>query len=342
MENINIGVLCPSEIAFRRFMPALEKIERATYIGLAVCNEHELYNSAEMSLLSKRKTLDLEQEKASNFLKHYGGKLFQGYKTMIESSDIDALYIPLPPALHYQWAKLALECGKHLLVEKPATTCVSNTQELIQSASKRELALHENYMFVFHEQLKAIDEIVERGEIGDVRLYRVSFGFPMRSVSDFRYSKALGGGALLDAGGYTIKYASRLLGQTSTVRCAQLSYLEGFEVDMYGSATLVNAEGVTVQVAFGMDNQYKCELEIWGSKGSATTGRVLTAPVGFEPEIIIKRGDIEEKRLLPADDAFLKSIQHFLDCIEQKEIRNETYNDILQQAKLLDNVKGAC
>ena len=47
-------------------------------------------------------------------------------------------------------------------------------------------------------------------------------------------------------------------------------------------------------MAFGMDNDYKCELEVWGSKGSLKTGRVLTAPAGFSPSITIKKNtDIE-------------------------------------------------
>ena len=48
---------------------------------------------------------------------------------------------------------------------------------------------------------------------------------------------------------------------------SQLNGVDGFEVDVYGSAALVNDAGVTAQVAFGMDNGYKCELEVWGNKG---------------------------------------------------------------------------
>ena len=121
-------------------------------------------------------------------------------------------------------------------------------------------------MFAFHNQLKEIAQIIERGEIGDVRLYRISFGFPQRAVNDFRYNKELGGGALIDAGGYTIKYAAMLLGETAHITAAQMNYTDEFEVDIYGSATLVNQDGATAQIAFGMDNSYKCELEVWGSK----------------------------------------------------------------------------
>lgn len=58
-----------------------------------------------------------------------------------------------------------------------------------------------------------------------------------------------------------------LLGETARVVYSQLNGVDGFEVDVYGSAALVNDAGVTAQVAFGMDNGYKCELEVWGNKG---------------------------------------------------------------------------
>ena len=277
-----------------------------------------------------------ERSKAEQMIAEYGGRLFDSYQSIIMSPDIEALYIPLPPALHFKWAREALLHGKHVLVEKPATTLYRDTKELVDLARKKHLALHENYMFVYHDQLKAIEDVIKSGEIGDVRLYRISFGFPRRAVNDFRYNKVLGGGALIDAGGYTIKYATRLLGETTEILCSKLNYIEEFNVDVFGSATLVNKEGVTAQVAFGMDNDYKCELEVWGSKGTLKTGRVLTAPAGFIPTLTIKKNTEFEDRLLPADDAFKKSIEHFLKCIADVEEREENYTKILKQAFLVD------
>lgn len=327
-----IGIICPSEIAFRRFLPALKEAACFEYAGVAIANKEEFMGATD-------EILDKERAKAQTFVDNYGGKIYEGYHNLIESNDIDAIYLPLPPGLHYQWAKVALNAGKHILVEKPCTTALTNTQDLLQEAGEKQLAVHENYMFAFHDQLKAVNDIVASGEIGDVRLYRVSFGFPMRAQNDFRYNKALGGGALLDCGGYTLKYASILLGQTAKIKYAQSNNIEGFGVDMYGSAALVNDKGVTAQVAFGMDHNYKCELEVWGSKGTLYTNRILTAPAGLVPEVTIRKGNDEEKRKLPADDAFKKSILHFSHCIEDNATREENYQTLLRQAKLVDSFK---
>jgi predicted dehydrogenase len=155
-------------------------------------------------------------------------------------------------------------------------------------------------------------------------------------MTDFRYNKALGGGALLDAGGYCIKYASHLLGDTARFVCANSFFENEFEVDIFGSATLVNEEGVIAQIVFGMDNDYKCELEAWGSAGTITTGRILTAPDGFQPDMVVKRNQEYETIKLSADFAFEKSIHRFYDCLKNEEIRAENYKIIERQSLLVD------
>ena len=336
---MKIGVICPSEIAFRRFMPALEQIVDMEFVGLAICTMEERFGNDEFDENEIKEILHAEEVKAQAFIEQYGGKLFYGYENIVRSDEIEAIYIPLPPALHYKWAKLALECGKHVIVEKPATTSLRDTSELINIARSKGLVLHENYMFTFHKQLDAIEDIVRSREIGDVRLYRISFGFPMREKNDFRYNRALGGGALIDAGGYTLKYASRLLGDTAKVKYAQMNYINGYEVDMYGSAAVVNDDGVIAQVAFGMDNNYKCELEVWGSLGCLNSGRVLTAPAGYTPTVTVRKGNTDEVRNLPIDDAFRKSIEYFMGCIYNDESRENNYLNIIKQAEIVEQFK---
>lgn len=338
---IRIGIICPSEIAFRRFMPALQQAEGIEFAGIAYASPEEWFTdvmNVDVNIISEQQKR--ECSKAQSFVDAYGGKIYKGYQSLLESDDIEAVYLPLPPALHYKWAKMALENGKHVLVEKPSTTRLEDTNDLVKIASEKNLALHENYMFIFHNQLKAIDDVVKSGEIGDVRLYRISFGFPRRTKNDFRYNKALGGGALLDAGGYTIKYADYLLGNTAKVVTAHVNYTKEFEVEMYGSATMTNADGVTAQLAFGMDNDYKCEVEIWGSQGTITSNRILTAPVGYIPTYNIKKNQDVENKNLPADDAFLKSIQYFVECINDRFARDSSYAAICRQEYLVEEFKN--
>lgn len=334
MDKIRIGVLCPSEIAFRRFMPALQKAAGFEYVGIACAADEEWFGERSEQLSAA------ERKKAEGFFEGYGGRIFGSYNELLTCKDIDAVYIPLPPALHFKWAKKALLNGKHVLLEKPFTAALRDSEELISLAKKKSLAVHENYMFVFHTQLDYIKKQLAQGEIGDTRLIRIDFGFPFRGAEDFRYNKALGGGALLDCGGYTLKLAGIFLGDTARVVTSHLNGKSGFEVDIYGSATLVNDDGLTAQVSFGMDNSYKCSIEIWGSKGTIFTNRILTAPDGYEPTVTIKTADGERTQTLPPDDTFRKSIEYFGECIASERIRAAHFDEILRQAAAVEAVKG--
>ena len=327
---MRIGVICPSEIAFRRFLPALKQCDLLEFAGVAVADSTE-YEGASEEMLSK------EVEKAKVMQAEYGGEIYHGYHSLIEADDVDAVYLPLPPALHFQWASRVLQAGKHALVEKPCTTSLKETEALVAMARERQLALHENYMFTFHRQMEQMKEIVDSGQLGEVRLYRIDFGFPMRAKTDFRFNKTLGGGALLDCAGYTMRCATYFLGRSARVVAGAKKGVEGFEVDMYGIATMCNDEGVSAQLGWGMDNNYRCSLDVWGSKGSLHTDRIMTAPAGFVPHAVIKLGNEDPVTIsLDADDAFRKSIGHFYNCTQDDQVRLSNYEQIRHQAELID------
>ena len=331
--SIRIAVLCPSEIAIRRFMPALSSTSNATYVGVGVANEEEWFGKKDSQ--NNLSVLEGEKNKATVFLEQFGGKIFNSYNDLLTSPDVDAVYIPLPPGLHYYWAKKALENGKHVFVEKPSTTSLNDTLSLIETAKRHNCALHENYMFVFHNQISAIEDLAKEW-IGDLRLIRLAFGFPFRGAKDFRYNKKLGGGALLDCGGYTIKLANKLLGGNAQLSCKQLNTISGFDVDIYGSATMTNSQGQVAQLAFGMDNSYKCELEMWGSKGTVFTNRIFTAPDGYNPTVIVFANGEEKTITLEPDNSFKKSLDYFVKCIADTKTREESFLNMTKQEELIE------
>lgn len=333
---VRLSVLCPADIAIRRFLPALKKVNGIEFAGIGVASREERFGSKAVTEATVREVLGKQRQKAEAVIQEYGGRIFSSYEEAILSEEADAVYIPLPPALHFLYALKALQHGKHVLVEKPCTLNLKDTSALILEAEKNDLALHENYMFVYHRQLQEIKEIIKDGRIGDVRLYRADFGFPRRAASDFRYQKDMGGGALIDAGGYCIRLGSELLGKDAHIAYAQKNGMPGMEVDMYGSGAMVGSDGTVLQFSYGMDNAYRCDLEVWGSEGILRTGRILTAPVGYVPSLKIQKQNNVETIVLSEDDAFCHSIEYFRDCIENKDLRTNRYKEVLQQAQLLE------
>ena len=316
---IRIGILGCSEIAYRRFMPALQEVSDIQAVAVA-----EEYAPA----------------KLDDFCKTYSIEGTNSFDQLLERDGIDAIYVPQPPALHFKWAMKALEAGKHVLVEKPSTPCFADSEKMVKTAQAKGLALHENYMFKYHSQIEEIKKLIASGELGELRLIRANFGFPMRAQNDFRYNKALGGGALLVAGGYTVKLATELLGPSIKVDSAQLNGKAGYEVDMYGSASLSNDDGMICQVGYGMDCQYMCSLEVWGSTGRLFTNRIFTAPVGYKPTVIIEKGTEKKELVLAEDSSFAHSIEAFKEEITNTEKRQAMYDEILLQAKLIDTIRA--
>ncbi|MEA4914539.1 MAG: Gfo/Idh/MocA family oxidoreductase [Christensenella sp.] len=333
MEKIRIGVLGPSEIAFRRTVPALVASNRIEYIGVAYADKDEWAD-----VLPDDETIRREAEKCDKFREVYGGKVFNRYHEMLECDVIDAVYIPLPPGLHGRWQRVALEHGKHVFSEKPFTTLLNDTNENISLASSRGLALHENYAFVFHRQIAALDEIIKSGELGELRMLRSAFSFPYRGANDFRYHKNVGGGAVIDCGGYPLKLATHFLRVGVSVTASSMKYARGHDADVYGDATLCNRDGLTAQIFWGMDNAYKCDVELFGSLGVASTGRVFSPPADMKTVIRVNIGREQRDIVLEPDDQFLHSAEFFCDCICDTATRIGSYNSIAMQSKLISAI----
>ena len=313
---MRIGILGTADIAFRRFLPALRLCPEMAYAGVA------------------SRTV----EKTQRFIEAYGGRGYTSYEELLADESIDAVYIPLPPALHYSWGKKALLAGKHLFMEKPFTTDLSETEELLHLAEERDLVVHENYMFLYHSQLQKVKELIENGALGELRMIRAAFGFPKRGEGDFRYDKALGGGALLDCGGYPVRLALELLGMDAKVTQARLIRPEGYEVELFGNAVLENEGGLCAQVSFGIDNAYQCQLEVWGSKATLIAARIFTAGPELKPPMLLRTSTGEEAVETEADDHFKNSLWQFQRCEKDRVLRDRRRSSIRQGQALIEQI----
>lgn len=315
---MRIGVLGGADIAFRRFVPAVLETEGAECVGIA----------------------SNQEERRKKFFDVYHIPVFDNYDELINNSAIDAIYIPLPPALHYKWAYKALKAGKHVYLEKPATTRYSDTVNLVRMAEESNLILQENYMFCYHSQLQTIQHIIATGKIGLPRLYKAAFGFPLRSETDFRYNSAMGGGALLDAGGYIIKLASYLLGDSIEVCAAESAIGPDYEVDMFGTMSFRNDKGTVFQGAYGMDCYYQCCLEVWGNKGRLYTNRIFTAPPEYSPLLKIETTEGSEEIILQPDDHFKEALKVFMAAESDSALKKSLRDKIILQSRLVEDVRS--
>jgi dTDP-3,4-didehydro-2,6-dideoxy-alpha-D-glucose 3-reductase len=240
--------------------------------------------------------------KAKTFAAAFDTEPVTGYEELLARDDIDAIYLPLPTGMHYEWAARTLRAGKHVLVEKPLATNLAEATELVELAAKSGLVLRESFMFLHHQQHRRIRELLDGGAIGELRTFTGAFGIPPLPATDVRYRQELGGGALLDVGVYPIRAAQLYLGPGVRAVGATARHESG--VDVAGSALLASEAGVTAQLCFGFQHHYRNTYELWGSAGRIVLDRAYTPPNDWAPTIRIERPDGVRELTLPPDDQF--------------------------------------
>lgn len=316
-QPIKIGVMGCANIAVRSIIPKIK--DNPLF---------ELVSIASRSLDKAQKYADL-----------FSCKALGSYDELVNSDDIDAIYMPLPTGLHEEWVLKSLENNKHILIEKSLAVNYQSALKMVEKAKQNNLLIMEDFMFLYHSQQKHIKDLLSNGEIGEIRTFRSSFGFPPFTDDNFRYNKELGGGALLDAAAYTVRASQLFFGNDLNVQAAQLNTINNKEVDIYGGAFLTNNKGVVMQLAFGFDNYYQCNYEFWGSKGKLTVHKSFTPKENEKPAITIEKQDEVHQYNLPADDHFKNILTEFATSIQTKNFEQK-YIEILNQSRLLSEVKS--
>lgn len=316
MTKFNIGVLGCASIAKRSMIPAFLASGKISLVAVA----------------SRDKT------KAQSFADEFHCEAILGYQNLLDRPDIQAVYIPLPTGLHYEWIMKSLNAGKHVIAEKSLALTLKEVEDITFLASQKKLVVYENFMFLHHRQLSFVKELVDSGKIGEIHLLRSSFGFSSLAPGDIRFQNDLGGGALLDVGTYTLKAVQYFLGNDLHVCASSLKSNLANKVDTCGSISLKNGTGQVAQLSFGFEHFYQCALELWGSKGRITMERIFTAPATLTPKIKIETVEQVQEILVPSDNHFINIVNAFAN-----DVLSDYYKDhraeLLNQARLLEEVR---
>jgi NDP-hexose-3-ketoreductase len=316
---IRVGVLGCAEIAWRRMVPALDS-----------------HPDTELVAVASR-----DPAKARRFTDRFGAEPVHGYDSLLDRSDIDAVYLPLPPALIGEWVARALAAGKHVLAEKPMLAPVPRLAALVERARTDGLALFENYMFLQHAQHQAVRELVADGRIGPVRSLTAEFSFPGKESADIRHRAELGGGALNAVGVYPLRTASLFLGSGLEVAGARLKTDPRTGVDLGGAVLVVSQGGVPAQLSFGMEHAYRSRYEIAGSDGRIIVPWAYTPPPDHAPVLRIERNGTTEELTVPPDDQFRNVLNAFVARIRLGTSCALEGEALLTQARLLAEVRAA-
>jgi predicted dehydrogenase len=176
-----------------------------------------------------------------------------GYDSLIEDPEIDALYIPLPNAMHGDWTIRALRAGKAVLCEKPLTGSVAETEQVLAVARDTGTPLWEAFAFPFHDQMARLRGLLAEGAIGELREIQSDFHFLLSDRdTNVRMSTILAGGALLDVGCYPVRLARDLFGAEHESAWAQADYdAGGVDLETWGCLDFPGDRHLYLSCGFG-------------------------------------------------------------------------------------------
>lgn len=308
---IKVGVLGCANIAVRSVIPAFQNNPRFKIEAIASRNLSKVNPVAEQ----------------------YKCKAYSNYDSLLSDSNVNLVYCPLPTGLHYEWVMKALSHGKHVLCEKSLGVDSDEVSQMVDLARKNNLLLMENFQFRFHSQTQWVRDYISSGKLGELRCFRSQFGFPpFQDTSNIRYKPELGGGALLDAGAYTLKSTTIILpDEKFQVKAATMITPESYDVDIYGGIFMESQNGVIAELAYGFDNFYQCGYEIWGSKAKLSALRAYTAPPSLEPIIVIETPNEGRREIkLPSCDHFYEMTNRVADLLSIGDFEEEYLQNIIQ------------
>lgn len=215
--TIRWGVLGAAAIATGRTMPAIKEASCATLLALA----------------------SRDADKGRRVAQDFGiARLYGSYEALLADPDIDAVYVPLPNQLHFEWAMRAMQAGKHVLCEKPLCISADQVAQLCAERDRTGMHIEEGFAFRNHPQWARFDEVIASGTIGEVRAVHATLAKQFLDPADVRNNPAAGGGALYDLGSYAIS-ACNLVFKRAPVRVvAAMERDPVFGIDRLTSALL--------------------------------------------------------------------------------------------------------
>jgi D-xylose 1-dehydrogenase (NADP+, D-xylono-1,5-lactone-forming) len=200
--------------------------------------------------------------------KHSIARVSASYDDLLEDNEVDAVYIPLVNNVHKEWTLRALAAGKHVLCEKPLGMNGDEVEEMAAAAVAADRRLMEAFMYRFHPRMQNLVE-----GLHDAIYVHATFGFTLEDKANYRFQAALGGGALLDVGCYTVSVARWILGEPDEVLAR--GRVDG--VDMTVSALLRFPRGRTASVWASFESAEEQELTVVTPYATHRVERPFTA-----------------------------------------------------------------
>jgi predicted dehydrogenase len=250
MKPVRWGILSTAGIGLNRVIPAMQQVPLCSILAIGSRDGEAARATANR----------LSIERA------YGS-----YEALLDDPDIEAVYIPLPNNLHVEWCAKAMQAGKHVLCEKPLSLTAAEAEPLIAIRDRTSRLIEEAFAIRNHPQWSAMRDILNSGEIGELRSVQATLAYNNLNPNDIRNKADSGGGALYDIGSYAIAGCRYVFGEEPARVVATLDQDAAFKTDRLTTVILEFPKGhasFTVCTQGGPDTGGTHQhFAILGSKG---------------------------------------------------------------------------
>lgn len=280
-----------------------------------------------------------DKRRAEEFAAQWGfEKAYGSYEEMVNDPQTELVYVASPHSHHFRHAKLCLEHGKHVLVEKAFTVNAREAEELIALSQQKGLLLAEAIWTRYMPSRHMVDDLIAKGTIGDVTSLTANLGYALRHVERLR-NPELAGGALLDLGVYPINFALMAIHKTvSRVDSAAVLSPEG--VDWTNSMTLTFEDGTMAVLHSNMLSATDRRGIVYGTKGYLEVHNINNCD-----EIRIYDGNRERIGCYPVPEQINGYEYEVLSCIKairegKTECEEMPHGETLRVMKLMDEMRA--
>lgn len=266
---------------------------------------------------------------------------FSGYEDFLNSG-IDAVYVSSANADHYRMVIAAAKAGKNILCEKPLALNSTEAEEMVKVCKENNVKLAVNYVFHFHPLVKKAKEIIDSEMIGKFISATANFNIEIAPSSNFRHSKAGGGGALMDVGTHMIDLLRYFGGEIASIQGVMDSVVYAGEIDDFASAIVKFEKGGYgyFNVSFNSKKAFN-RIEILGHKGAISIEKMIANRHSPSKLTILMEGEAKKSFRKRANKQVL-----LLKSVQKSFLKNEepavTGNDGLINLKIMEELKKQC
>ena len=271
--------------------------------------------------------------------------VYSDYESLLRDPDVDAVYIPLPNSMHWEWTIRAAEHGKHVLCEKPLCLNAAQCREMIAACADNQVLLMEAFMYRYTDRTRQVLEVLRSGALGEINFITSTFRFFYTNQDSIKFKPDLGGGSLYDAGCYPVNFIGMVMDEINRDRpdaavpdsiSAQSVRQNG--VDLVYSALLKYPSGLIAAVHSGYNTQKHVHSEIAGSRGA-----LVIPDTFFDNPGALTLISGQERREIPVaeSDRYRLEVQDFADAILRKRAPQLSLAETQRNMEVLERLQAA-